>query len=112
MTPLRPAQKNQRAVPYVEHFGNENDIVARLGMLAPNAEARRIEIAGPRFVRLGAWGHLLNADYLYPIAEVQRHGRRRGGAGTAAPFVALGDGREEATTPRLYGYINGGTPAD
>lgn len=112
VTPLRPAYKKQRSVPYVEHFGNENDIVARLGMLAPNAEARSIQIDGPRFVRLGAWGHLLNAHYLYPILAVQRHGRRRGGAGTAAPFVALGDGREEATTPRLYGYINGGTPAD
>ncbi len=112
VTPLRPAEKNRRAVPYVEHFGNEYDIVARLGMLAPNAEARSIRIDGPRFVRLGGWGHLLNAHYLYPLAEVQRHGRRRGGAGTAAPFVALGNGRDEVTTPRLYEYINGGTPAD
>jgi pimeloyl-ACP methyl ester carboxylesterase len=112
MTPLRPAYKDMRAVPYVEHFGNEFDIVARLGMLAPNAEARSIEISGPRFVRLGAWGHLLNMHYLYPMAEVQRHGRRRGGMGTAAPFVALGNGRDETTIPRLYGYINGGTPAD
>ena len=111
VTPIRPAEKERRAVPYVEHFGNEYDIVARLGMLAPNAEARSIQISGPRFVRLGAWGHLLNAHYLYPIAEVQRHGRRRGGMGTAAPFVALGNGRDEATIPRLYEYINGGTPA-
>ena len=112
VTPLRAAEKDRRAVPYVEHFGNEYDIVARLGMLAPNAEARSIQIGGPRFVRLGGWGHLLNVHYLYPIAEVQRHGRRRGGAGTAAPFVALGNGRDEVTTPRLYEYINGGTPVD
>ena len=82
-------------------------------MQAPNAEARRILIEGPRFVRLGAWGHLLNAHYLYPLAEVQRHGRRRGGNGTAAPFVALGNGQSGSpTTPRLYDYINGGVPAD
>ena len=112
MTPLRPADKNTRAVPYVEHFGNEYDIVARLGMLAPNAEAHSIQIEGPRFVRLGGWGHLLNLHYLYPLAEAQRHGRRRGGTGTAAPFVALGNGRGEVTVPRLYDYINGGTPAD
>jgi hypothetical protein len=112
VTYLRPPEKVRRAVPYIEHFGNEYDIVARLGMQAPNAEARHIQIDGPRFVRLGAWGHLLNVHYLYPLAEVQRHGRRRGGTGTAAPFVALGDGHSGSTTPRLYEYINGGVPAD
>ncbi len=113
VTHLRPAEEGKRAVPYIEHFGNEYDIVARLGMQAPNAETRRILIEGPRFVRLGAWGHLLSAHYLYPLAEVQRHGRRRGGNGTAAPFVALGNGQSGSpTTPRLYDYINGGVPTD
>jgi hypothetical protein len=113
VTHLRPAEVGNRAVPYIEHFGNEYDIVARLGMQAPNAVTRRIQIDGPRFVRLGAWGHLLNAHYLYPIADAQRQGRRRGGKGTATPFVALGGGHGGSpTTPRLYSYINGGVPAE
>jgi hypothetical protein len=113
VTHLRPAEAGRRAVPYIEHFGNEYDIVARLGMQAPDAEARRIVIEGPRFVRLGAWGHLLNVHYLYPMADVQRCGRRRGGIGTPAPFVALDDGLSGSpATPRIYAYINGGVPAD
>jgi hypothetical protein len=98
-------------VPYIEHFGNENDIVARLGMQAPNAATHRIAVEGPRFVRPGAWGHLLNVHYLYPLAEAQRQGRRRGGRDTAAPFVPIVDAHTgPEATPRLYGYINGGMP--
>ena len=100
MTQYRPG------VPYLEHFGNANDIVARLGMLAPAPDRWEVRIDGSRFVRPGAWGHLLNAHYLYPIADVQRQGRRRGGSDSALPFVSL----DANSVPRLYGYINGGTP--
>ena len=113
VTYFRPPQADRPGLPHIEHFGNEFDIVARLGMQAPDAHTRRIQIQGPRYVRPGAWGHLLNAHYLYPIADAQRHGRRRGGAGTAAPFVAIGQTGSEVgwaaeSTPRLFRYINGG----
>jgi hypothetical protein len=111
VTHLRPPAQGKRGVPHIEHFGNEFDIVARLGMQAPNALGRGIRIEGPRYVRLGGWGHLLNAHYLYPLADAQREGRRRGGRGTSAPFVLLGEG-EGARGPRLFEYINGGVPRD
>ncbi len=98
-------------IPHIEHFGNANDIVARLGMQAPEPAALGIQIEGARFVRPGAWGHLLNEHYLYPILAAQKQGRMRGGRGTAAPFVAI-EMQERVITPRLYEYINGGAPAD
>jgi hypothetical protein len=113
MAHLRPTNTAGRAVPYMEHFGNENDIVARLGMLAPYAGKRKIHIEGPRYLHPGAWGHLLNEHYLYPIAGAQRSGRRRGGKGTAAPFVPLVSAEGVVKpAPRLFGYINGGIPAE
>jgi hypothetical protein len=39
----------ERPVPWIESFGNEFDVVARLGMLAPRAEDWHIEIDGPRY---------------------------------------------------------------
>lgn len=98
-------------VPYIEHFGNEHDIVARLGMLAPRPEQWEIHIEGVHFLRPHAWGHLLNAHYLYPIVDVQRRGRQRGGVGTPAPFCGIGAAAETGQAPRLYSYINGGSPA-
>ena len=111
MTHYRPASQEKPALPYLEHFGNERDIVARLGIQAPHAAERGIQIDGPRFVRPGAWGHLLNEHYLYPLADSQRQGRRKGGSGGAAPFVPAGDTQQPAT-PRLYAYINGGAPEE
>ena len=83
--------------------------MARLGIQAPHAAERGIQIDGPRFVRPGAWGHLLNEHYLYPLADSQRRGRRPGGRGGSAPF-APADAAESTATPRLYAYINGGSP--
>lgn len=98
-------------VPWIEHFGNENDIVARLGMQAPETEECQLQIDGPRYVRNGAWGHLLNAHYLSAIADVQRHGHRHGGTGTCAPYAPLPATENDQTAcPRLYDYINGGKP--
>jgi hypothetical protein len=109
MTHYRPAAPGRPALPHLEHFGNEHDIVARLGMQAPHAADRGIQIDGARFVRAGAWGHLLSAHYLYPLADVQRQGRRRGGRGDAAPFASV-DAATPLAAPRLYAYLNGGSP--
>lgn len=99
-------------VPWMEHFGNERDIVARLGMLAAS---QKVHIEGAHYVRLGALGHLLNIDYLLPLAKEQKSGHKRGGRGDATPFklmkmepAAYGYRR----VPRLYEYINGGSPKE
>ena len=97
-----------RPVPWIENFGNEHDIVARLGMLAPRAEHWGIDIAGPRYEHRGAWGHLLNEHYLAAIERCQKSGRRPGGDGTSAPYELVGGAVDAA--PRLFGYINGGVP--
>lgn len=101
-----------RPIPWIESFGNENDLVARLGMLAPKAAQRGIDIDGPCYVKPKGWGHLLNAHYLSDIHDHQKVGRRRGGAGGSAPYVlANADAYPDCQTPRLFGYINGGAPA-
>ena len=100
-------------VPWIESYGNEQDIVARLGMLAPNPSERKITIHGARYLRPGAWGHLLNEHYLLPIQAAQRVGRKKGGKGGAQPFVqSEGELQPSTQTPRLYEYINGGSPPE
>jgi hypothetical protein len=97
-------------IPWIESFGNEHDIVARLGMLAPRAAKWGIEIDGPRYVADGACGHLLNEHYLAAIEPAQKVGHKPGGRGGTAPYRLLnGDDYPGATTPRLFRYINGGT---
>ena len=72
-----------------------------------------MHIDGPRYVRPGAWGHLLNEHYLRGIEEAQRPGRKRGPAHESAdPFVPLGADGDAAAVPRLYRYLNGGAPRD
>jgi len=98
------------AVPRIESFGNEHDLVARLGMLAPDRKQEEIAIDGPLWVHRGAWGHLLNAHYLRAIDLAQGGGSSPGPATTnAKPYEQFGG--VAATAPRLFSYINGGTPA-
>ena len=98
-------------IPWIEHFGNELDIVARLGMQAPRAARWGIAIDGPRYVRPGAWGHLLAEHYLFDMEAHQREGRRRGARGGPAPFAPAHDSPDaRGRTPQLYHYINGGHP--
>ncbi|MFL7837486.1 MAG: hypothetical protein ACK2T4_08900 [Candidatus Promineifilaceae bacterium] len=104
--------EGERPLPWIEHFGNEFDIVARLGMLAPNSKAREIQIEGPRYMRQNAWGHFLNEHYLSGIEEKQKKGRKHGGAGTAEPFELVNPASlavQVGYGPRLYEYINGGS---
>lgn len=107
-----------RRLPWIESFGNEHDLVARLGMLAPDLLREQVTIDGPCWIHRGAWGHLLNAHYLRDIDLAQ------GGASvpgpvtlTAAPFELREPvGPVEPVTdhatnvPRLFAYINGGRP--
>jgi len=101
-----------KPVPWIENFGNEYDLVARLGMLAPNAQNRRIKIDGAIYMKRKAWGHLLNEHYLKGIDREQRIRLKKGGQGRkpVAPFIQVyPDPRLGLQTPRLYAYINGGT---
>lgn len=102
---LNPAQR----VPWIESFGNELDIVARLGMLAPRSTQWGIKIDGPRYGRPRAWGHFFNAHYLVDLERRQRVRHRLGGQGTAAPYELLNAEQFPEQTPRLFNYINGGT---
>ena len=107
----RASHNGAPPIPWIESFGNENDIVARLGMLAPRPKKWGINIDGPCYERLKAWGHLLNQHYLAPIDALQKVGHRGGGRDGSAPFeLTNGPAYPNATTPRLFSYINGGAP--
>lgn len=97
-----------RPIPYMEHFANELDWVARLGILSPlrGNSGMTIEIDGPVFVQKGEFGHLLNEhylaaidDYLYPGAAPYSRDED--------PFPPDGNGASES---RLYHYFHGKNP--
>jgi hypothetical protein len=99
-----------RRLPWIESFGNEHDLVAALGMLAPDSQGEGIAIDGPLWVHRSAWGHLLNIHYLRAIDLNQRDGDAPGPAtDTPAPYEPLDE--VTAAQPRLYGYINGANPS-
>jgi hypothetical protein len=105
----KPAEGDNRPVPWIENFGNEYDIVARLGMLAPRPDEWGIDIDGPCYMHRDAWGHLLNANYLSDIQQCQKQGRKEGGKGDAAPYELLNaDDFPSNLIPQLFSYINGG----
>ena len=107
----RPPTYDQPPIPWIESFGNQHDVVARLGMLAPNAAKWQIAIDGPRYVDRDAWGHLLNQHYLIAVEQMQKVGRKWGGHGGRAPYTLLNpDAFPDITIPRLFSYINGGSP--
>ncbi len=102
---------SDQPIPWIESFGNEFDLVARLGMLAPNPSERGIDIDGPLYVKLNGWGHFLNAHYLADIEAYQKVRRKRGGINGAVPYMlANSEVYPDCQTPRLFSYINGGVP--
>ena len=88
-------------VPWIESYGNENDIVARLGVLANVTGPGSVRIDGDRYKRDG-WGHLLNAHYLYPMMEARGHNDPAGGL---VPFEG-----NRLSTPRLFAYLDAQSP--
>jgi hypothetical protein len=102
-----------KRVPWIESFGNQWDLVARLGMLAPDKTGTDVHIDGPIYEHANMTGHLLNEHYLVPIADAQLRGQRRGGNGTPAPFDLVDAGAshvKHSDEPRLFGYLNAGSP--
>ncbi len=95
--------------PWIESFGNQHDIVARLGVLAPHPDQRQIDIDGPRYEHRGAWGHLLNAHYLGHIDRAQPRVGEGGAAGRdGEPYTLMNEPEfPGAAVPRLYRYLGG-----
>ncbi len=96
-------------IPRIEHFANECDLVARLGVLSPLADAEDhnapIRIDGPVYEARGTWGHLLNEHYLYRIYDYLSAGNDTGDN----PYP-LAPGAKGPSRPRLYAYFQGGRP--
>jgi hypothetical protein len=58
-----------RLYPFIESYGNQNDLVARLGILASEHGAGSSRIEGERYFRRDGWGHWFNTQYLAPMIE-------------------------------------------
>jgi hypothetical protein len=101
MEPFVALGKSPRHAPWIESFGNEHDLVARLGLLAPPHGVGSARIAGDRYRRVGAWGHFLNAHYLVPMW-------RDAQTPSAPGLEPFHDNLNR--TPRLLGYLNGKKP--
>lgn len=101
MVPLR-IHGGKVLAPWIESYGNEQDIVARLGVLANATGPGGVHIGGERYKRVAAWGHLLNAHYLYPMMEARSGGDLAGGL---TPLNG-----NCSSSPRLFGYLDGKSP--
>lgn len=55
--------------PYMEHFANDNDFIAKLGCNCPTEIANLISIDGKIFINKNGTGHLLNSHYLQNFSE-------------------------------------------
>ena len=97
----------KHGLPYLESYGNQHDVIARLGVLsrAPGPQSQRIR--GERFIRRDAGGHLLNAHYLHPMECEWRAAREQGQLQTQLKPMP-GTRRSQ---PRLFEYFGGATPS-
>ena len=81
----------ERRVPYIEHFANTGDMIAKLGVLE-----RQRSING-RVFTLDKQGHFLNAHYLPEIEA-------------AKPYAWRDEEGARHHDARLYEYRDGGVP--
>jgi hypothetical protein len=61
-----------------------------------------VNIGGDRYRRKAAWGHLLNAHYLFPMIKARKSGDPAGG------LVPLNGNL--LSIPRLIGYLSKDSP--
>jgi hypothetical protein len=101
MVPVSTGDKNGMLVPWIESYGNEMDIVARLGVLANVVGPGSVRIGGDRYKRPSAWGHLLNAHYLCPMMKA----RSKDSSGGLVPLKG-----NLLATPRLFAYLGAKSP--
>jgi hypothetical protein len=102
MVPIKIRGGSRMSVPFIESYGNEKDIVARLGVLANVTGPGSVRIGGERYRRDAAWGHLLNAHYLYPMMRARERGDPAGG------MVPLKGNRLPAA--RMFDYLGAKSP--
>jgi hypothetical protein len=102
MIPVKIGGGNGVPAPWIESYGNEKDIVARLGVLANVTGPGSVRIGGDRYKRDAAWGHLLNAHYLCPMMKARDSGDPAGG------LVPLKGNR--LSIPRLFDYLAAKSP--
>jgi hypothetical protein len=104
---MEPVDGSAR-LPYLESYGNEFDVVARLGVLAPATGLGAVRVGGERFLRPGTWGHLLNVHYLQAMEQEWRASIANGDALRTGLRPLPGN---RARQPRLFGYFDGASPA-
>jgi hypothetical protein len=102
LTPIALTGTPPRHTPWLESFGNEFDLVARLGLLAPPHGIGSARIEGDRYRRDKFWGHLFNVHYLAPLERELSNG----GSSALKPF-----GENLLETPRLFEYYAGKSPS-
>ena len=85
------SRSHNRLVPYIEHFANREDLIAKMGILQKENPANQKEMDGQIYT-VDKSGHLFNAHYLPDIAQKGYINKERG------------------TRSRLYGYLGGKTP--
>jgi hypothetical protein len=102
MVPVKIHRSRGMSVPWIESYGNDKDIVARLGVLGNATGVGSAHIGGDRYMREAAWGHLLNAHYLYPMMKARDLEDPAGG------LVPLKGNR--SSIPRLFGYLDSKSP--
>lgn len=102
MVPVTFGGAKRVPMPWIESYGNEKDIVARLGVLANATGPGSVHIGGDRYRRDAAWGHLLNAHYLYPMTEARNSGDPLAG------LLSLNG--NHSSSPRLFDYLDAKSP--
>jgi hypothetical protein len=109
----------KQQIPRIESFGNEKDLVSRLGMLSPelNKPDGLVTIDGAMYVndtpwnkKHSCWGHLLNQHYLFAVDDYLSNSANQP---TDNPYhlKKCQQGQYQAM-PRLYQYFHGGTPTE
>jgi hypothetical protein len=103
MSPIAVCGDPPCHVPWIESYGNEYDVVARLGVLAPPHGIGSARIEGDRYRRENMWGHFLNVHYLIPMIRDLNH--QPSHEHTLHPL-----GSNLYRVPRLWRYYRGATP--
>jgi pimeloyl-ACP methyl ester carboxylesterase len=103
MTPIAVHGTPPCHMPWIESYGNEYDVVARLGVLAPPHGIGSARIEGDRYRRAGMWGHFMNAHYLIPMIRDLTHQ-------TPPENMLQPLGPNLLRWPRLWDYYQGRTP--
>ncbi|MCB1321458.1 MAG: hypothetical protein KDK34_14480 [Leptospiraceae bacterium] len=97
-------------LPYMEHFANTGDLVARLGVLAMKARTRGdINIDGPVYV-CNRFGHFFNEHYLHSLELGMYTPMNESDSGRATQSNFEARDKLKSSSARLCGYMHGARP--